>query len=98
MCSDPSFQKGGLIVFQGERKTVHNFTHRALCPQCQPMLTGFPFAVCVDNVSLRFTFGGTFGHLVAGQCTVEQEAKGWVGLHQLVQLRGTQSHCLHYTS
>ena len=84
MRSDPSFQEGGLIVFQGERKTVHEFTHGALCSQGQQMLTGALLAVRVDDVRLRGAFWGTLGQLVAGQGTVEQGAKGRVGLRQLV--------------
>ena len=95
---DPSFQGGSLIVFQEERKTVHEFTHGALCPQGQLMLTGVPFAVRVDDVRLRGPFWGTLGQLVAGQGTVEQGAKGRLGLRQLVQLRGTQRYTFHYTS
>ena len=98
MRSDPSFQGGGLIVSQRERKTVHEFTHGAFGPQSQPMLSGLALTVRVDNVRLRGPFFRTARQFVAGQGPVESRAKGRVGLRQLVQLRDTQRHTFHHTS
>ena len=86
MHSDPSFQGGGLIVFQREHKTVHKFTHGALCPQGQPMLSGLALTVRVDDVRLRGPFFGTFGQFIAGHRRPRSRRTEFKGRSQLAPI------------
>ena len=54
----------GLILVQGQTITVKDLALVLLCPQPQPMLSGFPRWIGADNVSRSYGFGGLSGWLI----------------------------------